>query len=365
MEFQEQTISFKQVREGYQIENDELGICAAITNPGTVNTLLSNPYLEDENRTMYILERIDGMVRGRAMLFPSKMLVQGNIIPSSAGSGLLVEKNARKYALGLSLLMYGVKHKEYQHLLYAGLSKMVVPIYKKLKFSLFSTPLMWQPRKTKFVFQRAGFSKVFVDLFSNLANLILKPYLWIGKQACAKSANEYIIKQHLIIPQWVDDITLKDTHKYAEYHDHKWMQWVVDNTFSEDPRSSRRFYAVYSKEDKPLAFFLIKENYGALPERHIDDICFGAIIEWGLMPGAMLDEYTLTKIATLSFSPEVDIVEFTSDNNMVISKMKKYGFFQHGEVHICFKDLTKELDKDSQKIDNWRIRLGYSDVAFY
>lgn len=363
MEIQEQTISFEQVREGCQIESDTFGICSPLTNIATVKTILSNPYLEDENKAMYILERIDGVVRGRAMLFPSKMNVDGDIVSSTAGSGLFVEENARKYELGLYLMMYGIRHKENQYLLYAGLSKMVVPIYRKLKFSLFSTPLMWQPRSSRFIFQRLGLSKPLVNAFSFLTNIFLKPYLGLVKAVC--SSKQYSVEQHLKIPQWVDEITLKDGHKYAEFHDYRWMQWVVDNSFSEDPRSSRRFYAVYSNDHTPEAFFMIKENHDSLPERHIDDICFGAIIEWGIKPGSKLDEYKLTKLAINYFSPDVDIVEFTSSNSAVISKMKKYGFVQHGEAHIGFKDLTKKLDKDSQDMANWRIRLGYSDVAFY
>ena len=363
MEIQEQTITFKQVREGYLIERDDYRICGPLTNVMTVNTILSNPYLNDENKVMYILERIDGVVRGRAMLFPSNMIVDGVIVSSTAGSGLFVEESARKYELGLSLMMYGIQHKENQYLLYAGLSKMVVPIYRKLKFTLFSTPLMWQPRSSKFIFQRLGLTKPLVVSFSFLANIFLKPYIGFVKTIC--SNRRYTVEQLLTVPLWVDEITLKDGHKYAEFHDHRWMQWVVDNTFSDDPRSSRRFYAVYSKDHTPEAFFMIKENHDSLPERHIDDICFGAIVEWGIKTGAVLDEYTLTKMAIRYFSQDVDIVEFTSSNADVIAKMKKFGFVQHGEAHIGFKDLTKKLDKDSQIIDNWRIRLGYSDVAFY
>lgn len=365
MEIQEQTISFREVKNGFRIEGDDYGICHPITNQGTISTLLSNPYLEDDSKVMYILERIDGVVRGRTMLFPSKMMASGEMLSSSAGSGLFVEETARKFAIGLSLVMYGVQHKENNYLLYAGLSKMVLPIYKKLKFSIFSTPLMWQPRNSRFIFQRMGLKGGVLRIATSLTNIFLRPYINIGKLASKHEAKRFSIEQLHTVPHWVDDISLTDGHKYAEYHDHRWMQWVIDNGFSDDPRSSRRFYAVSDIKGNPIAFFLVKENHGSLPERNIEDICFGAIIEWGIMPGASIDEYTLTKLALPFFSNDVDIVEFTSDNLSVVSRMRKYGFIQHGEAHICFKDLTKQLDKDSQQMDNWRIRMGYSDVAFY
>ena len=63
-------------------------------------------------------------------------------------------------------------------------------------------------------------------------------------------------------------------------------------------------------------------------------------------------------------SINVDIVEITSTNDGTLRKIKKMGFFKHGDSHIVVKASSKR-HKDIGNINNWRIRLSYADVPFY
>ena len=223
---------------------------------------------------------------------------------------------------------------------------------------------MWQPRTSKFLFQTVGIKGVSLNILTNVTNLLLKPIIWYGRIMMKINNTGLKIEKLDIVPQWVEDIVLSDKHKYAEYHDKKWFEWVVGNNFFHQKYDTQGLYGVF-KYNKPVGFFLIKERNVRIPEKNIDSVVFGSVIEWGTIDDSVLSEFQINKLAALQYTKHVDIVQVISTNKHVLSKIKKYMFFRRGNANIVFRDLTKSLDKDYKDINNWRIRVGYSDVPFY
>ena len=217
---------------------------------------------------------------------------------------------------------------------------------------------------SKFLFQTVGIKGVSLNILTNVTNLLLKPIIWYGRIMMKINNTGLKIEKLDIVPQWVEDIVLSDKHKYAEYHDKKWFEWVVGNNFFHQKYDTQGLYGVF-KYNKPVGFFLIKERNVRIPEKNIDSVVFGSVIEWGTIDDSVLSEFQINKLAALQYTKHVDIVQVISTNKHVLSKIKKYMFFRRGNANIVFRDLTKSLDKDYKDINNWRIRVGYSDVPFY
>jgi hypothetical protein len=164
------------------------------------------------------------------------------------------------------------------------------------------------------------------------------------------------------IPAWVDDVVMNDGHKYTELHNREWFQWVVDNTFMSNPREHQEFFAIY-KNDTPMGFYLTQDRIRSKKEARYTPSVFRSIVEWGSINEAVLSEYDIYRLAMCYVPKDVGILQIASINKDVLRKTKRLCFFHHGFAYIGCRDLTKQY-KDSNDINQWRIRVGYSDVCF-
>ncbi len=365
VQIRERILSHADVRKGFDIGNDPDKIGEYTKHPGIIKTYLSNPRIEDENEPLLFLEYLNDDICGRMFYFPTKIKIGDRVENSLGASSLLVSEKAREYSVGANLMMYPIKNKYKKYLLYAGVSKIAEPLYHKLlKFEWYSIPCKWQPRTSRFLFQTLGMTGFPLSLTSFISDIFLKPIVWFNNQICRAGISCFKVEQLKIVPQWVEDIVMSDSHKYAEYHDKKWFEWVLSNNFFQQKQDIQALYGVF-KDDKPIGFVLIKERSVSIPEKNIDSVVFGSIVEWGTSNDKELNEYQINKIAISLYSKNVNIAQVITTDGPTLKKIKKFGFISHGSANIAFRDLTKELDKDYKDINNWRIRFGYSDVAFY
>jgi len=185
---------------------------------------------------------------------------------------------------------------------------------------------------------------------------------WFNRSVVRKAdrlARKFRIEEVSTIPEWVDGIVLRDGHKYAEYHDHEWLQWNLDHHFFDVPRSRKAFFCVYG-EREPLGFYMIKERFKEAAGG-LKDVLVGSLVEWGTRDGKLLSESDLLLLSLRDFSSSVDIVETATTDENVVRAVRKYGFIPHGKSNIVFKDRTKKYT-DASDPDLWRVRLGCGDV---
>ena len=364
MEFKDNIYSYEDIRKGVCLGKDTEKIGAYALEKGVKGTLLDNPSLKHETDTMLIVSRIDGDIAGRILFFPSRVFLDGKEEKVLEGSSLFVSELGRKYSLGVNLMTYPIINGNNKYLLYAGISTMALPIYKKMKFVIFETPSKWQLRNTKPIFQSLGLKGSALKAAKTITNIALKPFIFFSKHLSSLPFRKYSVKSMNDVPQWVADMALDKRKKYYEIHDKKWFEWVLNTNFFQKEKDIQRLYGIYDKS-VPVAFILIKERDIEIPEKNIDSVVFGSIVEWGVKENSGLTELIINKIAIGLFSRNTDIVQLSSDDDMVIKTLSKYGFFNHGSINFAFKDLTGKLGNEVTIKDNWRLRPGYSDVPFY
>ena len=128
------------------------------------------------------------------------------------------------------------------------------------------------------------------------------------------------------------------------------------------PRDYQEFFAIY-KNDIPMGFYLTQDRIRSMKKSQNKPSVFRSIVEWGTIDEMVLSEYDIYRIAMCSVPNDVGILQIASVNDIVLKKVKRLCFFHHGFAYIGCRDLTKQY-KDSNDINQWRIRVGYSDVCF-
>jgi hypothetical protein len=362
MEIKLERITIQNIIDGYVVDRDNYHLYNDAFLHLRKDIFLNNPNLDDANSTCAFLVRADGIVVGHLFPFPTRIKAGDSVIRAASASDLFVLKEFEKYAAGADLVMAPIRDKMNAAVVLADISAEGMDCYHAFRFKDFALPKMMQPHSTKFIYQNLGLKGLPLNLASFISDLFLKPFISFSMWRLRKATEQYEVKKLENVPEWVDSMVINDGHKYMEIHDHKWMQWCLDNSYSDNTTYNKYFCAIY-KEDTPIGFFINYERIMSIPARNIYNMRQGTLMEWGSYDESKLSELEITKIAMAHFSDNLALCQFATTNMMVIKKMRQYGFFHHNYHHVVFKDNTKTL-KDCGDANLWRLRFGYADSLF-
>lgn len=360
MNYKSRIIKYGELRKGFAIGNDKYGI-ATYEQKERRKAFLSNPSgADDDDLYMYIAFDEDVPV-GRSFYFRTRLKIDDKIIYAYSGSGFEVEDSYRKEGVGGYLMGDVLQMKGRNPGIAAGISDDAIPLFRRLKNTIFEFPRMMILYDTKPVLEKNGVKGMPLFLFSMCCNNLLRCY-YSFTRLFQRSLRKYSIQKMAVVPSWIDDIVMNDGHKYAEVHDQKWMQWCLNNKFTTNPRDSQNFYAVY-QGDIPVAFFFTKERFRE-EVKGMRNILVGSIVEWGVAKGCSLREIDLYRMALHQFSKGLTIVQTASNNRETIKKLKRMGFIHHGDHRITFKE-RKNAYSDASNEALWRLRFGYADLILF
>lgn len=358
MEFSSRIITYGDLRKGLSFENDKYGI-VSYEYEARRKAFLSNPWTgADDDVFMYIVEA-DGIPVGRTTLFDCRLKVGDEILPLYSGSALEVKEEFQKYGLGGEIFAFGGTIKKRKLNLSAGISNMALPLYKITKYHIFEFPKLLRINNAKPLFGKYGIKGVLQSILGAMANIPLRFYYFLTNGKTRKLKKQYTLEKVTTVPQWVDELTLNDGHKYAEVHDQKWLQWNLDNSFKSHKRDIQSFYIIKQNDDQ-VGFVMTKERYRD-EVQGMKRVILGSIVEWGAYDENKLNEANIYRLTLDTFSKDVDIIETATNNPYTQHELKRMGFIHHGDAHIAFKDKTKQLT-DSGDVSLWRLRYGYADV---
>ena len=358
MEFTSRIITYGELRQGLHFENDKYGI-AMYEYESRRKAFLSNPCAgADDDVFMYLVEA-DGVPVGRTMLFDTRLKIGKEIVPLYSGSALQVEDSFQKYGLGAEIFAFGRTIKKRKLNLSAGISDMALPLYKVTKYHIFEFPKLLRINNTKPLLGKYGIKGILRSVLGGIANSLLQAYYFFSNIKTNRLKRQYSLEKVSQVPLWVDDIVLNDGHKYAEVHDHMWLQWCLDNSFKGGVQDIQSFYVI-KKQDEPVGFVMTKERFRK-ETQGMKNLKIGSIVEWGSKNEKELCEADIYRLVLDTFSKDVDIVETATNDMATQHDLKRLGFIHHGDAHIAFKDKTKQF-ADSGDASLWRLRYGYADV---
>ena len=172
---------------------------------------------------------------------------------------------------------------------------------------------------------------------------------------------KYRITESFEVPNEVIAIIEEDSHPYSEYHDKQWFEWNLHHTFREDSRIKKKLFLV--KRGKVIeAFFIIKEEFFEQASRRgFKNVYLGSVMEWGIKKESTLTEDQLYVLAIDMFSNDIDGIQVASNDNQVLSRLKKKLFVGVGNANMAVRIKVPKFD-DISDISKWRLRLACGDT---
>lgn len=327
---------------------------------GNKKAILNNPYLSEDDVVELIGIWNDKIVGAITYCFPLKIKILGFEYFVASGSTLYVEEDFRKESgMGAFLMIEKTKIHPSKNCLSSGISKMALPLYKKLKYTVFETPRLINIIHSKPVVEHyVPLGTVVIRMIS----LLIDSCLNICRYIILKQNNltKYTCRRVNNVSEEILEIIKEDTHECCEVHDRAWWSWILNNSIS-GGCSSKELYEIV-EDNTVVGFFFNKiEFHETASSRGFKNVNLGSVIEWGFKQESSLDEYKTQILAIQNMPKNVDAVEVLSTNDRVVSKLKRSIMIPIGHANIALrlKGVQKGVWKDKA---NWRIRLAAGDV---
>ena len=363
-EFSVQKITYKELKENtYRRYDDRYHIASFLTETVRAALISCPGNISDDKTAMYFLIE-DGVVIGREMRYGCKLLINGELRYAQSGGALEVYEPYRVLGIGAEIFLDNVMNDEYELKIGCLYSSMMIPILKKMRFSVFDIPQYVKLRNPRFFLKAKGFKGLWLPFAEKVIMSLLKLLDIKITSKKRKLLKKYRVIRNQTIPLWVEQITLCGNYKYREVHDVEWFQWNLDHNLNGHILDKQSFYSVIdSVTDEPLGFFMTKERYEEKSGIY-SHVLRGTVVEWGSFNEDKLSEIDINVIALSTFSPNVSHVSTVTLSDETKRELKKMGYRQHGFLQMAFKDKSGQ-NKAASDMSQWRIRYGCCNSIIY
>lgn len=362
MNFTSKRITYRELKDGtykkaYIPQDSKFPVTSHLT-PSLREALITCPGNSDDSKTfMNVYVDEENKEIGRVYLFGTRIKVNDRVYKAQSGLGLEVIEEYRGESVGAELMLFTSNNNEYDFTLAAGISQMILPMYRKLKYHLFEVSQFFKVRKARFEIKALGLKGYLSrGLYSLMLNIKDVPnrfrYLGLKKK--------YIVKKETTVPEWVSDLVAKDGHKYMEVHDREWFQWNLDHKTYDYAEDIQSFYSVLDKDKRPIGFFMTKERIIKKPGRN-NGFIIGTVVEWESTSQRLLSESDINLLAIHSFSKRIDVIFTLACESGTAVQLKRMGFKERASFKVGIKDKKRQLeDVGDQSL--WRLRFGMTNM---
>ncbi len=351
-------ISYGQLVNGeFEYTGDEYKILSGYLTEAVVRALLSNPNYSDSSKSVLNLIICDGAIVGRTMMMPTKIKSGNDYMIAQTVGGIEISKDFRGKGFGKMIVQDTWQNSEYPLCIGQLYSSGASSIIRKLGITVFEKPLYVKMCRTRSLLISKGITGFKFKIQELIGDFLFKLNDLPNKIKLRRLKKKYSIKKDIYVPTWTESMTLFDGHKYCEVHNRDWLQWNLDNRFTENQNDSNAFYGVYDMSGSPCGFFMTKVRYEENKEGVYKNIIRGTIVEWGSFDERVLTEVDLNRLAVSTFSSKVDKINTVISTIGIDCEIKKMGFEYRGMFQMSFQG-DNNVEKDVYEQDKWRIRYG-------
>lgn len=348
-------ISYRDMRQGnIPPFDDKYGILSEYLSISVCKTLLANPYLFDDDTNALDLIVSNNTIIGRSVLMPTQVRLGDVECTARSVVSLEISEQYQGKGLGRAALSKGVQESNF----YIGqlYSTGAISIIRKLGLVVFEMPSYYKLCKSRAFLNAKGIRGITLQITATVFDCILRVLDTPNRRKLKILKEKYTIVKEKQIPDWVEDITLKDGHMFSEIHNKEWLQWCLDYRFTDSNKDSQIFYAVYDKTGKPHGFFMTKVRYWDVKATY-HNVTEGTLVEWGSYNENLLTEADLNLLALDSLKGKVDNIVTVLSDKTYDKLLRKMGFFRHGYYQVSIKP-DASTDKTIEDQKNWRLRYG-------
>lgn len=327
---------------------------------------MKNPFLYDKAPVQLRAESVN-KVLGSVYAFPIEIARGRHVYMACAGSSLTVEPESRGMGLAKKMTLKRMEVTTDKIAVASGLSRMSLPLFKKLGFCIFLSKRYIFLQNSLPVVRMYIKEGILLNWVSASANLFLGIWKWIlTKQRDCRFKN-YSIEEAGVVPQEVVDIAIGDPKLWRENHTKEWFEWVMNSSFAGDIRSKQHLFVI-KKDVEIVGFYMTKERFHAqASSRGFKNVILGSVIEWGVKRGAGINDEDVILHSLLSFGKHVDAIEVCSAYDNINNFLKKRMLIPVGKSNFAINAHERSSLYDCSELKEqkyWRIRPAASDNSF-
>lgn len=367
--FTYKVITYQELKDGtyknaYIPQDSKFPVTSHLT-PFLRDALITCPGNNDDTKTfLNVCVDEEGKEIGRDFRFGTRIKAGDRVYAAGTGGGFEVIEEYRKEGVGADLMLMTLYNNEYDFLLAAGISQMIFPMFRRLKYHLFEVPQYYKARNARYIIRlkapKGHSLKQRLKQSERLYTIALKVKDVPNIIKCFKLKKKFVIKKETIVPEWVSEMVANDGHKFMEVHDREWFQWNLDhNTYGYD-QDIQAFYSIWDRNNKPMGFFMTKERIIKKPGPN-NGFVIGTVVEWESCDKIVLSETDINLLANQTFSKNVDVIFTLACDSETENQLKKMGYCKRASFKAGIKDKKKQF-KDIGDKSLWRLRYGYTNM---
>jgi hypothetical protein len=298
----------------------------------TRELLLNNPLAVSEADPVQIVATTGAQVVGRVNLISGRLQVDAQDLPVLWGSGLDVAERFRHTGAGLMLMLrMGSIHPT---VCVVGISKIVTPIYAKLRWEIFPMQRYVLLRHSAPVLGRylgsaaAALARPFAGALLSVHSGLLRT--WIGARA-----SRFRVEEVQALPAELDAQLAATRAPAACHRSSTWVNWLLAHH-----TGTRRLFVVHADGGKALGYFLVTTKFHATASSEgFQNLTLGSIKDWVALAPDELRELDLLLLATreLCRDPAVDAIEVCLPEDAPGRALRRLGFLPKGDLKFLFK----------------------------
>lgn len=347
-------------QEGYSFDDPDAYLALS---DWQMNLYRNNPFKISHDDVVQIFGTIGNRVIGGVGPLGIQVWCYGNILNGCASTYTFVNKQFRKTEYGLYLNDAPIIMTKDGVSVNSGLSQKAQKVCRLTKTPMFSY------RRYCYIWHSRGFLKYHLPkAVLPLASFFADALLWVQRCLVYLLARLFTWRWKILEIESQDDqqledvarIVASDSHPFREHHPAAWFKWVLTNDFHDDPKTCKKLYGVYSR-GQMIGFFLVNSRKKWDSTR---------VIEWGLLPEYVGKTKWLLLRAVryrVSKTAWAEIPEILDDPNSVslFKKLMLHRLEDQVVVVGAMPNSPIRLWPDWNKCDQWRVRSGMGDAAFW
>lgn len=324
--------------------------------------LLEHPQAESESDPVQIVAATGTQVVGRINLIAGRVLVEGRRVHVLWGSGLEVAEEYRHTGAGLMLMLrMGSIHPT---VCVVGISKLVTPLYEKLRWEIFPMRRHVLLRRSRPVLERFLGSGA-ATLARPLAGALLALHGGILRARIGARESGLRVEALERLPAEFDARLAVARAQATCERSSTSLNWLLSHH-----GGTRRLYLVRGRDARALGYFVVTTRFHASASSEgFRNLMLGSIKDWVVFEPGSIGELDLLLLATreLCRDPAVDAIEACLPDDASGPALRRLGFLEKGDLKFLFKAAPQSplAGNAFRERNHWWFRPADGDNLFF
>jgi len=328
----------------------------------TRELLLNNPLAVSEADPVQIVATTGSQVVGRVNLISGRLQVDSRAVPVLWGSGLDVAERFRHTGAGLMLMLRMSSIQP--SVCVVGISRIVTPIYEKLRWEMFPMQRFVLLRRSAPVLDR-HLGSAAATLARPIAGALLSVHSGLLRTWISVREGRFLVEELQALPAELDPQLGAARAPAACHRSSTWVNWLLAHH-----NGTRRLFVVRAKDGRPLGYFIVTTRFHASASREgFQNFTLGSIKDWLVLAPDAIQELDLLLLATreLGRDPAVDAIEVCLPQDLPGRSLRRLGFIPKGDLKFLFKPAPGSPIADPAFRDRsrWWFRPADGDNLFF